>query len=366
MNIGKGYFMTKRNNKAKKRGAGRAIGRFLLIVLETLLLLVLGLYTVMFVLAHGPSPRAAREFAMTVRQTSALKFLANWYFTDEEIAEMEAGKGAGEYAEIDTSLITLPTDKPVEDPAQGPQADAWGLVDDDGDGIVVERVNGQGFNGYMMVVYDAGRVIMGCRPNYFGRQGFTVEQMVQHYDAVAGVNAGGFYDPNGMGDGSVPDTMVVFNGDIYYAGNGVGGGFAGLDADHILHVGRLNRQDIEAAGIRYGVCFGPVLVVNGEAADVSTLGSGVNPRTAIGQRSDGAILLLVIDGRQATSAGARYQDLVNVMLAYGAVNACNMDGGSSSLMYYNGEYLNNKAFVVGERTIPTTWLVLKEGVSIDG
>ena len=358
--------MAQKKKTNEKRGAGIVLGRFLLVVLETLLLLVIGLYAVMLVLAHGPSPRAGREFAMTMRETSALKFVARLYFSEEELAEMERAKGAGDYAETDTSLISIPSEKPAADPADGPQADAWGLVDDDGDGIVVERVNGQGFNGYMMVVYDASRVVMGCQPTYFGRQGFTVEQMVQHYDAVAGVNAGGFDDPGGMGNGSIPDTMVVFKGEVYYAGNGVGNGFAGLDADHILHVGKLSRSEIEAANIQYGVCFGPVLVVNGEAADVSTLGSGLNPRTAIGQRPDGAMLLLVIDGRQATSAGARYQDLVNIMLAYGAVNACNMDGGSSSLMYYNGEYLNNKAFVVGERTIPTTWLVLKEGASIDG
>ena len=120
----------------------------------------------------------------------------------------------------------------------------------------------------------------------------------------------GLFNPAVKYDGETYD-----NGEIYYAGNGVGNGFAGLDGDHILHVGKLSRQEIEAAGIRYGVCFGPVLVVNGEAADVSTLGSGLNPRTAIGQRPDGAILLLVIDGRQATSAGARYQDLVNMSSA---------------------------------------------------
>lgn len=353
-------------NYRKKKSAGRFIGRFLLIVLETLLLIVVGLYVVMFVLARGPSPRAAKAFAMTVRETSALKFLAGWYFTDDEIAEMEASKGAGEFAETDTSLVTISTEQPSDTDDGSPKADAWGLVDDDGDGIVVERVTGKSFNGYMMVVYDASRVVMGCQPDYFGRIGFTVEQMVQHYDAVAGINAGGFYDPNGMGNGGIPDTLVVFNGEIYYPSNGVGNGFAGFDSNHILHVGKLSRADIEAADIQYGVCFGPVLIVNGEAADERTLTSGLNPRTAIGQRSDGAVLLLVIDGRQATSAGARYQDLVNIMLSYGAVNACNMDGGSSSLMYYNGEYLNNKAFVIGERTIPTTWLVLKEGASIDG
>ena len=343
--------------KTKKTGAGKLLGRVLLVVLETLLLLVIGLYAVMLVLAHGPSPRAGREFAMTMRETSALKFVARIYFSEEELAEMEQNKGAGDYAETDTSLITIPSEKPAADPVQGPAADAWGLVDDDGDGIVVERVNGQGFNGYMMVVYDASRVVMGCQPTYFGRQGFTVEQMVQHYDAVAGINAGGFDDPGGMGNGSIPDTMVVFNGEIYYAGNGVGNGFAGLDGDHILHVGKLSRQEIEAAGIQYGVCFGPVLVVNGEAADVSTLGSGLNPRTAIGQRADGTVLMLVIDGRQTNSMGASLGDLIDIMIRYGAVNAANLDGGSSSKLYYNGEFINDGVAITGSRRLCTTFIV---------
>ena len=170
--------MAQKKKTNRKNGAGRLLGRVLLVVLETLLLVVIGLYAVMLVLAHGPSPRAGREFAMTMRETSALKFVARIYFSEEELREMEQNKGAGDYAETDTSLITIPSEKPAADPVQGPAADAWGLVDDDGDGIVVERVNGQGFNGYMMVVYDASRVVMGCQPTYFGRQGFTVEQMV--------------------------------------------------------------------------------------------------------------------------------------------------------------------------------------------
>ena len=358
--------MTQNAKKSKKTGHGKHFLRnLLLIVLETLLLLAAGLYIVMYVLAKGPSPTAGREFAMTMRETSAMKFLAGWYFSDEELAEMEAGKNGGVYVETDTSLIQIDAEPKDQTPETQQQGDAWGLVDDDGDGIIVEKVNGKGFNGYMMVVLDPSRVVMGCHPESFGRRGYTVEDMVKSYDAVAGTNAGGFMDEGGMGDGSTPNTMVVFKGEIYYAGNGTGGGFAGFDSNHVLHVGKMSRAEIEAADIQYGVCFGPALVCNGEAADVSTLTSGLNPRTAIGQRSDGAVLLLVIDGRQATSAGARYQDLVNIMLAYGAVNACNMDGGSSSLMYFGDEYLNNKAFVVGERTIPTTWLVLKEGATLD-
>ena len=123
----------------------------------------------------------------------------------------------------------------------------------------------------------------------------------------------------------------------------------------------MTSADVKAKDIQYGVCFGPVLVANGEACDVGT--SGVNPRTAIGQRSDGAILMLVIDGRQAISLGATYQDMVDIFLEYGAVNACNLDGGSSSLMWYDGDYINNCASVIGIRPVPTTFLVLKEGAA---
>ena len=115
------------------------------------------------------------------------------------------------------------------------------------------------------------------------------------------------------------------------------------------------------ANIQYGCCFGPVLVHNGEGVDPDSLADSINPRTAIGQRSDGAVLMLVIDGRQVISLGATYQDLVEIMLRYGAVNACNLDGGSSSLMYYNDEYVNNCASVIGIRPVPSSFIVLKEG-----
>ena len=86
--------------------------------------------------------------------------------------------------------------------------------------------------------------------------------------------------------------------------------------------------------------------------------SQVNPRTAIGQRSDGAILMMVVDGRRATSLGASFKDEAEQMLAFGAVNATNLDGGSSSLMWMNGEYMNNKAAVIGVREIPTSFVVM--------
>lgn len=82
------------------------------------------------------------------------------------------------------------------------------------------------------------------------------------------------------------------------------------------------------------------LIINNEARELNGMGSGLNPRTAIGQRADGAVLMLVTDGRgKSGHLGASAADLINVMTEYGAVNAANLDGGSSSCMYYNNEYL---------------------------
>ena len=353
--------------KSKSPSGWTILGRVLLFVLETALLLVIALYGLMFVLAKGPSTTARDLFVMSVRETSAMGWVANIYFSDEEIAEIENQKDVEDFIETDTSLIQIPKETEPQDGATptedaGPQPDAWGLIDEDGDGIILEEVKGEGYSGYMMVVLDPSRVIVGSVPKSYGARGYTVEEMVRHFDAVAGTNAGGFHDPNGSGNGSIPDTLVVFEGQVYYSNMGIRAGFVGIDSNHILHVAnKITEAEIKEKDIQYGVCFGPVLVANGEPCDVNI--SGVNPRTAIGQRSDGAILMLVIDGRQVISMGATMQDLIDIMMDYGAINACNLDGGSSTLMWYDGDYVNNCASVVGIRPVPTAILVLKEGAN---
>lgn len=348
-----------------RRRAASFLGKLFLILLETVLLVVIALYGVMYVLAKGPSPTARDLFVRSVRETSAIGFLAELYLSEEEIAQIESARNqVEEYAQTDTSLITII--QPERQEQEGPASDAWGLVDEDGDGIILEEVKGEGYCGYMMVVLDPSRVIMGSIPTSYNARGYTVEEMVKEFDAVAGINAGGFYDPDGNGNGSIPDSLTVFEGEIYYSNLGTRNGFVGIDSNYILHVGKLTEAEIRQRDIQYGVCFGPVLIANGEIALAEDNVGGLNPRTAIGQRSDGAILLLVIDGRQVISIGATYLDMVEIFLEYGAVNACNLDGGSSSMMWYNDGYVNNCASVIGIRPVPTTFVVLKEGAEENG
>ena len=135
----------------------------------------------------------------------------------------------------------------------------------------------------------------------------------------------------------------------------------GITFDNKLIVGNMTAAQAQEKNIRDCVSIsnsiGPFLVINGEAQDVSGLGGGINPRTAVGQTADGSVLLLAVDGRQANSLGASFSDLQHIMLQYGAVNASTMDGGTSTQMYYDGEVINTPYSPTGPRSCPTAFLI---------
>ena len=114
-------------------------------------------------------------------------------------------------------------------------------------------------------------------------------------------------------------------------------------------------------GVRDAVSFGPFLIVNGVASEFRGNGGyGIAPRTAIGQRKDGIVLMLVIDGRRAGhSLGVDMVELTNIMLKYGAYNASNLDGGGSSTIVVNGETLSvaGGSGYSGDRYLPNSWIV---------
>ena len=343
-----------RQEPGRPARVGVIIGRIFFVILLTVLLLCAFLYGVIWMVCCGPSETARNQFVLSVRETSAIGFLADLVLSPEEINAI-VSRPSAVAVETDPSLIEIASPADTEN---GPQPDAWGYVDDDGDGLILVPVAGESYTGYMLIVLDPMRVVLGFSPSDVGGRGYTVAEFAEKFGAVAAINGGGFDDPGGMGNGSVPEHLVVKDGQIHCGDRGVGHGFVGIDDKGFLHVGLENSADIKEKHIQQGCGYGPILVANGEMMDSETLTSGLNPRTAIGQRSDGAILMLVIDGRRATSLGASYKDEAEQMLAFGAVNAGNLDGGSSSLMWMNGKYLNNTAAVIGVREIPTTFLVM--------
>ena len=351
-----------RSKDARQEKAIGIINRVLGFLLTTVILIGIAGLGVEYVLVKGPSPALRDTFVMTMLETRRFGFMANIFLSDEEVAEIKTRNTSQRAEEMDASLINIPSQS--QEGADGEESSApgamdYGLVDEDGDGIIIDQVVKKLCNGYMMIVQDPSRVFVG-KPDNFGGSGLSVEGMCLKYDAIGGINGGGFYDDGGGGLGGDPTGLTVSEG-VYYNEYSRTDCFIGFDEDGILHIGYMNAEDAHASNIRDGVTFtyGPILVSNGMPVDATGIITGMNPRTAIGQRADGAVLLLVIDGRQAQSAGATYADLTEIMLDYGAVNACNLDGGSSTAMWFDGEYVNNSATT--PRALPTCFLVRKEG-----
>ena len=226
------------------------------------------------------------------------------------------------------------------------------------DGIEVYEVRGAMYYGKMMIVQDPSRVRVAVIDQFtMGGGGMTLLDLVAKYDCIAGVNGGKYEDESGLGTGGMPEGIVISEGKLLMGDPDTTYGVYGFTNDNVLVVGNMTAAHALAIGVRDAVSFGPALIVNGNPAGYSGIGSGLNPRTAIGQREDGAVLLLVIEGRQTSSMGASMSDLIEVMLEYGAVNAANLDGGMSSSMVYEGEEIISNCQLRYPRKMPTAFVV---------
>lgn len=339
--------------KLKRRKRQRFWDRVAGFIIVTVLVVGCSCLGLEYVIVKGPSPALAELFINTMYETRRFRFIPQIFLTEEEVAAIRDTGEMDKDIHSDTSLIHIPSE---EESVGADGVDAYGLVDEDGDGVIFQEVKGNGFMGYMIVIHDPTRVFVGM-PDSYGGIGLTLEQMVEKYGALGGINAGGFKDDGGGGFGGIPEGLTIIDGVCYNSDMGSSHPIAGFDKDGILHVGYYTFDDCRATNIVNAVSFGPVLISNGEPTSPEYLASSVNPRTAIAQRADGAVIMLVIDGRQVHSIGATYQDMVDILLDYGAVNACNMDGGSSTVMHYEGGYVNSCSADNGQpRPLPNAFL----------
>ena len=345
--------------KALKISA-KYLGRALGVVATTLVLVLAGFYTFLGIIMKGPSPHLRDQFVPSVMESSAGGVLARMILSDEEIdAILNSNKTQGFDEITDTTLVNAMAaeqKKKAED-----NGAAVNALDPDGDGIEVHDVSGPMYHGKMLVIYDPSRIMVATIDNYnHNGAGLTLKQLIDKYDGVGGINGGQYEDTNGMGIGGWPEGIVISEGKLRMGSKGGTYDVYGLTNDNVLVVGRMTAQKALDIGVRDAVSFGPALIVNGVAAKYSGAGGGLNPRTAIGQREDGAILLLVIEGRKTSSMGATMADLIKVMQDYGAVNAANLDGGMSSAMWLYDDELVSSSSIRVSRQMPTAFIILPQ------
>ena len=343
-------YSNKRHNKkpVKKIKARKLLMYFLVFQL------LFGMATAPIIVYYSPLfTNLRKNIVGTAMATNSHQFIATLFLSDKQIQEIiknTATGGLGATVSQDLSKINIGGhDKKIE----------IGAVS-----------GGHKFNGWLVIVHDPSRVKVGYTKN-LGKSGQKTSQIAKENNAVAAINGGGFNDKGNnststwTGNGGLPTGIIISNGKLIfpYAGDAdtkaANIGVVGIDSKGNMIVGDYSIDDLLSKGVTEALCFGPTLIENGVAKD-GISSQGANPRTAIGQRKDGSILLLTLDGRVGLEAGASIEDVQQVMQKAGAVNAVNLDGGASTTMYYNGKVKNTPSDTkFGERPIPTAIYVKK-------
>ncbi len=318
-----------------KSTAVRILLRSLLVFFTVLLLLVIGLSMVLNLVFNGPSESARDVLTMSLLEASATKWVPGLFMGQEMVEQIRADVGTPLPDDFsDASQVIINTSSAASN-------DEW---KDHPDGIRIETVYGSTFTAHVMIIRNPSQVYLATSSRKFSLDnlGTRINDQIQTEGAIAAINAGAFNDDGTTGSyiGSLPIGMVISEGEILWDDGQNYEGFVGFNQDNVLVVANsMDQKRAKELNIRDGCCFGPVLLMNGVVNQIEySSNSGYNPRTGIGQRADGAVIFVCIDGRQASSLGGTYSDLINIMVEYGAVHACNLDGGSSSVMYYRDTY----------------------------
>lgn len=317
-------------------------------------------------LLYGPYSGFRDWLVTTAMATMNHKHYCQWFYNDNEIQEVfnrNYIKETGESTVLD--LIEINTDT-VNIETYANKYEKEVLEREEGDIYKIINLEVNGCKGYLAVIYDPSKVSVATTA-YVGKTGQYAITIAKRENALLAINGAGFKDPGHTSTGGMPRGITIVDGKIVTNneyGKPATGGLIGFTEDNklVLLKNTTAKQALDM-GIRDAVSWGPFLIVNGKAAYTSGNGGwGYAARTAIGQRKDGIVLMLVVDSNYNRTKGASMVDLTQIMQRYGAYNAANLDGGTSSVMVENGKLINNpidSALQNQTRPIATTFIVTK-------
>ena len=354
----------KDTKKGKKKDKKMKIWQKI-IVLIICIGLILG--SILGFLLYGPYPKFRHWLITTAMTTMNHQYLAKWFYSDKTIDNVLKKNYVKESSEgTDTSKVTFVDYSKTRVMYKNKYEKEILTKDKDNDLYKLININDGSMRGYLVVIYDPSKVKMETASS-MGSKGEMLVSIAKRTDSVIAMNASGFIDPNYNSNGGRPYGVVIKDGKIVsnLEKANVGGGVIGFTKDNKLILGKMSGDEALKKGVRDAMEFGPYLIVNGKPSFIKGNGGwGTAPRSAIGQRQDGIVLFLVMDGRDYAHGidGVGMVELTEILAKYGAYNASNLDGGTSSGLVINGELINKPVNGSGEkltRAIPDAWVVTK-------
>lgn len=322
-------FEPQQRARAKKKP--NYVGRFFLCLFTLLLMIIITVFSACFVISYGPSPTIRNTLVLSAKQASATKWVPGLFLSDAAIQEILDASNS-----VNTDVVT------IDDIATDSDDDEWA---DAIDGMKLIFRQEPNFKAYVLLIKDPSRVKLGISSDNFAgaTAGMRIFEIAEKYKCVAAINGGEFADPGGQGTGAQPIGITYSDGKCVW-GTSTSGTFIGFDKDNnLICIEGLTTAKANELGIRDGCCFmykNVIIERDGDNVKLNYADDnlGIAQKTAIGQRADGTVIMIVTDGRSAESVGATRNDMIDLMVEYGAVTAGSLDGGSSSMLYYRDYY----------------------------
>ena len=345
--INKNETNNRRDNNKKRKKKKSNLKTFLKFIAYEL---VFGMITGPAILLYGPFDNAKSIFVGTAMNSMHYNWLATTFLSDEKINDI-LGKSTQEESsttEVDENLIKV---------SKNYNSNIKYQILDGNDNFV----------GHVLTVASPSRIHIGytSKLNDENKVGETTSQIAINNDAVAAVNGGAFKDEANSeqwtANGGTPSGVIISNGEVLYDDlKGRAVGMIGITKGGILIVGQYTLNQLVQKKVTEAVSFDTTLLVSGGKMTPmkGDGGGGSSPRTLIGQKADGSIILVVLDARvDGSRVAATLKEAQEVMYKLDCVTAGTLDGGKSATMYYDDDVVNNPSYAYGERSIPTAIIV---------
>ena len=223
--------------------------------------------------------------------------------------------------------------------------------------VLLIRVEGSSYLGVLAVAKDPSKLSLQAS-SQLGTAGETAGTIASRNNGLIAITASGFIDPNGVGNGGLLAGYAMCDGVEY--GSHMGWGYKRLELreNNLMYI--LDVSSPVGEGTTDAVEFQPALIIDGRVVvDGTTIYSALSPRTCIGQSKKHEILMLVIEGRMPTrSLGTDVIECASILKRHDCMQAMNLDGGTSAMMWYDGEYIikcSNAQLPQG-RPLPTAFV----------
>ena len=228
--------------------------------------------------------------------------------------------------------------------------------------VLLVRISGKGYRGVLAVGKDPSRLSIEMAST-LGVAGQLSGEIAAAHNGVLAMNANGFLDPGGAGNGGLLAGYSMSNGTAYgehfsaYAYKRIE-----LHEDNLFYIkdalSPVSEDCTDAAE------FTPALIVDGKKI-MDDYWTGEQPRACIGQSEKYEILMLVIEGRYPLEGilGTSVNNCSEILLQHKCMQAINLDGGSSAMLWFDGEYVTQSSSsplrYTGGRPLPNAWVYKK-------